>query len=536
VFGAAKTLERHGFREMRTFMNAMLQMTRPAALVFAGLLAAAGPASAQIGSGATQPQTAVSTPLALSGRTGQTGTVAAAEAPVPGTTTSVNTLNPTVQVAGPYSGSTNGTAKSAFSGKLSLREAVQRGLDYNLGGVGLANAVEQARGQIKTVRSSLLPNINGDLAVTGETENLEVIGLSFKVPGFSLPTLVGPFSYTDLRARLSQTLFNMTDLNNYRASKETLAANQFAVQDARDLVVLAVGGAYLQVLAAQARVEAEQVEVDTANALYMQTSEQFNFGKAAQLDVNRSQVEELTEQQRLLTLKDDAAKQKINLARLIGLPANANYALTDQIPYAAAPAIEVEDALKKALAQRADLKVAQAQIQAAQRALAAAKDERYPSAAVSGDYGAIGSTLPQAHGTFTIVATLSVPIWQGGRAAGDIEQATAALNQRQAELDDLKGQIESDVRNAYLDLQAATSQVELAQQNIQLSQQTLGQMRTRLEAGVSNNVEVVQSQETVSSAQLDYINSVFAHNIAKLSLARAIGDPAGSLPQFLSLP
>ncbi len=135
-----------------------------------------------------------------------------------------------------------------------------------------------------------------------------------------------------------------------------------------------------------------------------------------------------------------------------------------------------------------------------------------------------------------MVATLSVPIWQGGRAAGDIEQATATLTQRQAELDDLKGQIESDVRNAYLDLQAATSQVDLAQQNITLSQQTLGQMRTRLEAGVSNNVEVVQSQETVSSAQLDYINSVFAHNIAKLSLARAIGNAADSLAQFLSLP
>jgi len=182
------------------------------------------------------------------------------------------------------------------------------------------------------------------------------------------------------------------------------------------------------------------------------------------------------------------------------------------------------------------LKAAQAQVRAAERALAAAKDERLPSLGVSADYGAIGSTLPQAHGTFTLVATLSVPIWQGGRAAGDIEQATATLSQRQAELEDLRGQIESEVRGAYLDLQAATSQVDLSQQNIQVSQQTLSQMRTRLEAGVSNNVEVVQSQETVSSAQLDYINSVFAHNVAKLSLARAIGDAADSLPQFLSLP
>jgi len=512
-------------------------MSGAAALAVAGLFLQAGPACAQFGSASTQSQTSTAAQLPLSGRTGQTGAVAATEQPVPGTTTSVNTLNPAVQVSGPYAGSATSTAKLPFSGKLPLREAVQRGLDYNLGSLGLTNAVDQARGQVKTVRSVLMPNINGDLAVTGETFNLQTIGLTnFHIPGFSLPSLVGPFSYTDLRARLSQTLFNMTDLNNYRASKETLQANQLSVQDARDLVVLAVGGAYLQVLAAQARVQAAQAQVDTANALYMQTTQQFNFGKAAQLDVNRSQVEAFTEQQRLLTLQDDAAKQKINLARLIGLPATADYTLTDDIPYAAAPALGIEDALKKALEQRADLKAAQVQVQAAQRALAAAKDERYPSLALSADYGAIGSTLPQAHGTFTVVATLSVPIWQGGRAGGDIEQATATLNQRQAELDDLKGQIESEVRNAYLDLQAATSQVDLARQNIEVSQQTLDQMRTRLEAGVSNNVDVIQSQETVSSAQLDYINSVFAHNLAKLSLARALGNAVDSLPQFLSLP
>jgi outer membrane protein TolC len=505
-------------------------------MVLVAFLALASCAIAQVGSGATQPQATQATQLPLSGRTGQTGGAAATEAPVPGTTTSVNTLNPTVQVQGPYTGSTNSTTKMPFTGKLSLREAVQRGLQYNLGSIGLAQAVQQAHGQSRTARSALLPNINGDVAVTDETENLQTIGFTFKFPGFSFPSLVGPFSYMDVRARLSQTVANMTELNNYRASKETLSANQFSVQDARDLVVLAVGGAYLQVLAAQARVEAARVEVDTANALYMQTTQQFNFGKAAQLDVNRSQVEALTEQQRLLTLQDDAAKQKINLARLIGLPANAVYELSDQIPYSAPPAVGIEDALKKALEQRSDLKAAEAQVRAAERALAAAKDERLPSLGVSADYGAIGSTLPEAHGTFTLVATLSVPIWQGGRAAGDIEQATATLSQRQAELEDLKGQIESEVRSAYLDLQAATGQVDLSQQNIQLSQQTLGQMRTRLEAGVSNNVEVVQSQETVSSAQLDYINSVFAHNIAKLSLARAIGDAADSLPQFLSLP
>jgi len=132
------------------------------------------------------------------------------------------------------------------------------------------------------------------------------------------------------------------------------------------------------------------------------------------------------------------------------------------------------------------------------------------------------------------VATLSVPIWAGGRAQGDVKQADAALDQRRAELEDLKGQVESDVRNAYLELQAATSQVKLAQRNLQVSQETLDLTRQRFDAGVTDNVEVVQAQESLTSAQLDVINSDFAHNVAKLSLARAIANNPDNLQQFLS--
>jgi outer membrane protein TolC len=188
------------------------------------------------------------------------------------------------------------------------------------------------------------------------------------------------------------------------------------------------------------------------------------------------------------------------------------------------------------LDQRADLKAAEAQVRAAERALTAARDERYPSLSVSADYGEIGTNPGQAHGTFTAAATLTVPIWRGGRAGGDIEEADAALRQRQAEMEDQKSQVESDVRNAYLDLQAASSQVQVAQQNLDLSGQTLAQERQRFEAGVSNDVAVTQAQESVASAQLDYINSVFAHNVAKLSLARAIGNAPQSLRQFLKFP
>jgi outer membrane protein TolC len=246
-------------------------------------------------------------------------------------------------------------------------------------------------------------------------------------------------------------------------------------------------------------------------------------------------VEVLTEQQRLLSLQNDLTKQKINLARLTGLPPTDQFEITDDIPYSPAPPITIDDALKQAFDNRPDLKAADAEVHAAELAKSAARDERLPSLAVSADFGAIGTNPGEARATYTVSGTLTVPIWQGGRAAGDVEQADAALDQRRAELEDERSQIEGQVREAYLDVEAAASQVELAEKNREVVAQTLDETRLRLGAGVSDNVALVQSQESMAGAELDYIDSVFAHNVAKLSLARAIGGAAESLPQYLKM-
>src|SRR5277367_6392105 len=138
----------------------------------------------------------------LSGRTSQAGSVTATQAPVAGTTTSVNTINPSIQTQGPYSGSAGSTAKMPFSGKLSLRDAIARGLEYNLGTVGLSLATRQAQGEARVARSALMPNLSSSLSETVEQENLRALGLrvSTPVPGFSIPSVVGPFNYFDLRA------------------------------------------------------------------------------------------------------------------------------------------------------------------------------------------------------------------------------------------------------------------------------------------------------------------------------------------------
>jgi outer membrane protein TolC len=329
---------------------------------------------------------------------------------------------------------------------------------------------------------------------------------------------------------------DLTAWKNYKSANESLHADQLSAQDSRDIVVLAVGGAYLLVIADKARVQSALAQLDTANALYQQASQQRAVGIVAQVDVDRSQVQALTQQQRVTSLQNDLAKQKINLARMTGLPPNNQYDLSDDIPFSAAPPITMEEGMRQAFEQRSDLKAAAAQVRAADLARSGARSERLPSLAVNADYGVIGTNPSQSHGTFSVTGTLRFPIWEGGRTGGDIEQADATLTQRRAELEDLKLQVEGEIRMVFLDLQAATSEVEVAQKNAQVAKETLDLTRQRVEAGVADSVELVQSQEALAGAELDYINSVFAHNVAKLSLARAIGIAAENLPKFLSVP
>jgi outer membrane protein TolC len=486
---------------------------------------------------AAQPQHMLAAQLPLSGRAGNSGSVTAIEAPIAGTTNSVTTINPSVQIQGPFTGSSSSTAKLPFNGKLSLRDAIERGLNFNLGATNFNRTVRQAQGQSEIARSALLPNVSGYLAESLQQANLAAEGLRIHIPipGFSFPTIVGPYNNIDLRGNVTQSVVDLTAWDNFRASSDEVHAAQFSARDARDAVVLAVCGEYLQIIATSERVASAHAQLDTATALFQQTQQKRAVGVAPQIDVDRSEVEQLTQQQRVISLETELAKQKIALARSIGLPPNDAYDLTDEVPFAAAPSLSEDDAIHQALDRRADIKAAEAQVRAAQHALSAAHDERLPSLSINGNYGAIGTNPAQASATFSAAATLSIPIWQGGRTEGDIKTAQAALTQRQSELEDLKGQVESDVRNAFLDLEAATSQVKLAQRNLQVNKETLDLTRQRFDAGVTDNVEVVQAQESLTSADLDSINSVFAHNLAKLSLARAIASAADNLQQFLNL-
>jgi outer membrane protein TolC len=289
-------------------------------------------------------------------------------------------------------------------------------------------------------------------------------------------------------------------------------------------VVLAVGGTYLQVLSTAARVASQQAQVDNAQAIYQQAQVRKAAGTNARIDVTRSQVQLQTEQQQLTSLQADYRKQLIGLARLIGLPQDREITLADALDSNAAAVPDAAQAIQQALSQRADLQATAAQVKAAELAVSAAHAERLPTASISGNYGVIGPNPASTHGVFAVTASVTMPIWMGGRTGADIDEAETTLHQRQAELADQRGRVEQAVRTALIDLETAEGQVKVAENNKILAADTLTQARDRFAAGVATTVEVVQAQQQVAGADSDYISSLFSMNLARLSLAREMGQ------------
>jgi outer membrane protein TolC len=418
---------------------------------------------------------------------------------------------------------------------LTLHDAVDRGLKANLGLLVSDSANDSARGQRLQMLSALLPHLNAQASYTEEQLNLKTFGFNFTIPGVSLPSIVGPFHYTDARAYASWSAFDYSARKNFRSAQASQRAAQLSVMDARDLVVQATASAYLQIIADASRIEAIQSQVATSQALYDRAVDQQNAGTAAGIDVLRSQVELKQQQQRLLAQRNQFDKDKLALGRVIGLPPGQEFNLAETAPFSPFTSLNQDEALKTALAQRPDYQSYQARVRAAQETVRAARGERYPTASVTADYGDIGFSPNNSHGTFSFVASAKVNLFDGGRISADEIQAKAALKQRQDEAADLASQIDYQVRTAFLDIRTAADQVTVARDNLDLANQTLTQSRDRFLAGVTDNIEVVQAQESVASANDNLIGALYAHNLAKVDLARALGGAEQGIQKFLEV-
>lgn len=429
----------------------------------------------------------------------------------------------------PYSGSVaQGTAKPEVV-SLTFQDAIDLGLKNNLGVLLQSYNTIAARGQKWKELSELLPNVSGTVSVNVVQDNLAARGLRF--PGF--PTIVGPYGFTDARVYLSQSVLNLKALNRERGAAQDERAAQYSYKDARDLVVLATGNAYLQALSGASRVETAQAQLETAQALFGKATDQQNAGLSPAIDTLRARVEFQNRQQQLIVARNEYAKQKLALVRAIGLPTGQEIALTDKAPYDRLATAGIEESIQRAYASRSDYMAAVQQVRAAEYYRKGATAEHYPTLDVLADYGDLGVNPGNSHGTFSVSGRLNIPIFQGGKAHADVLQAEATLRQARAQLENLRGQIEYEVRAALLDLEATDQQVQVARSSVDLAEQTLAQARDRFSAGVTDNLEVVQAQQAVASAHESYISGLYANNLAKIELVRAMGYAEQGVRQYL---
>jgi outer membrane protein TolC len=406
---------------------------------------------------------------------------------------------------------------------LSLQEAIARGLRQNLGLLLSRADVRSARGERWEQLSDLLPHVAASPYVAESKLNIDQLGFAGLANSLHISPSIGPFSYFDARASLTQTLFDWKSFNATRAASQSVRSADYTFQDAHDLVVLAVGYTYLQAIADEARITTEEAQVKSAQALYDQAADQVTAGTSADIDALRTKVELQTRQQELIQAKNDFAIQKLTVARVIGLAPGQEFDLTDKSPYQPFDGISVEEALKRAYGSRSDYRAALADLQAAELSRKAAAAGYLPSLSVNADYGLGGSHPSTATPVADLRGTLTIPIFTGGSVHGDVQKADAKLEQTRERLESLRAQIESDVRTALLNLQSSADRVNVARSNIDLAEQTLVQSSDRFSAGVTDSVEVVQSQEAVASANEQYISSLYNYNFAKISLVRALG-------------
>ena len=412
---------------------------------------------------------------------------------------------------------------------LSLDDAIARGLRQNLGLILQTTTQQNANGQQLEQLQALLPTITGDASIEVEQVNLAAFGLKF--PG--LNPIIGPFQVVDFRAYLTQSLVNLPALENYIAAKHNFAAAKLTAADARDMVVLTVGNAYLLCIADAARIEAVHAELATSKVTFDQATDAHDAGISPRLDVLRAQVDYQNVQQNLISATNQLAKDKLSLARVIGLPLDQAFRITDTEPYTALDNLDPQAAFAQALKNRKDLAASGEQVAAARAQQTAAFAGQLPSVKFFGDYGDLGTTPGHSHGTYTATGKIEAPILQIAKTRGDEQVAGAQYESARDKLADQIQQINADIRNSIFDIQSAAKLVDAAKSNLDLANEALSEAQQRFKAGVSDNLPVSQAQTQTELANNQYISALYQHNAAKLSLARALGVAETNLKDYL---
>jgi outer membrane protein TolC len=403
---------------------------------------------------------------------------------------------------------------------LALRDAIERGLKYNFGVVNAGQDIRAARAERLRALHDLLPTVTSKIDVTNQQVDLAAFGFS-NFPG--IPSVIGPFTVYDARAYLTQNVFDLNARRKLHARDQDVRSADLLSGDIREQVILAIAGLYLQAQAGKARIDSAKAQVATAETLFKNAKDRKAAGTSPAIDVLRAQVQFQSLEQREIYYEGENAKQILALERAIGLPEAQKIALVEPDLSKLVPLAPMDEMLKTAYANRRDYQAAQASLRAAELDRSAARAENYPTADLNANYGGIGLRPNDSHGSYSLTGEVNIPIFQGGKVKADVLAADAVVQLRRAALENLRGDIENEVRTTQINIENAARQVEVARSNVDLSRQELMQSQDRFRAGVTNNVEVVQAQEAVAAAEESLIVSLFNFNLARATLVRAEG-------------
>jgi outer membrane protein TolC len=413
---------------------------------------------------------------------------------------------------------------------ISLDDAIALGLERNVRLRYDRATQDEVRGATKSLIGSLMPDLK--VSASSEAQEINLAGLGFKPsllagspllpPGFVLQEIV-KVNTTQAKLSADQQLFNMPDFELYRGLKSEIAMVDLTVLSGHGDLILAVGTAYLQVLADQSNLTNAQAEEHATQTLFEQSRASHDAGVGTNLDALRAQVQYQQRQQETIATAAMLQKDIIQLNRIMGLPAAQKLQLTDAAPYSEIQDMNLDRAKTTAYTHRKDLLALEAEIDVADKEIRAVRYQRLPTIAFNGFYGVLGQTTGSYHGVFSAMGSLKFPIFREAGQRGEEEQANAqliSLRQREA---DLRVTVDAQIRASMLDVQSTYERVQVAQSNVQLAQQELSDERDRFGAGIDTNLPVEDAEASLTGAQAQQVQALFQYNLAKLQLARNTG-------------
>lgn len=425
-----------------------------------------------------------------------------------------------------------GVAQQVTPYRLTLRDAIEKGLQANLSVLAADTQVEEAQGtETRRLSAALFPRFRAESYANVQNRNLRAFGIT--VPG--LPEIVGPFSNYDFRVAADQNIFDLQSYRSYKASQSAVQASKLSYQDARDLIVRVIAGLYLDAQSAGARSDAAQTRVNDSQALYKLAKSKHDAGTATGVDLLRSQVQLANDQQALLAAQNQSKQALLVLARNLGINPGTPLELAEPLRFEPVSHPAPEVIVGTALLARSDYLSLAAQRQQLASQQQASRSRYFPKLSLNGNYGGLGRSIGGVQGTYVVQGQIDFTIFDRDRS-GEAQELASRVKRIDDQIADLRRGIEQDVRSSLLNLESTAEQVGVAQQGQDLAERELKLTQDRFSSGVTNNVEVTTAQDELARAQENYILAVSSYVDAKFALARAAGATEKNIDQYLGNP